>query len=109
MAARLGESLNHILNGLEDLGLDEIPAELEHDLRLAMNLPSAASFSDDEVSEELLSPLLGMSPTNARVLQIGGGILTLETAELGSLDLDDDDEGENSPATKIFIAYGSQS
>ncbi len=46
--ARLGESLSSVLDGLEELGLEGVPASMEYDLRRAMNLhsptpPSSAS------------------------------------------------------------------
>lgn len=92
MAQQIGESLNHILNGLEDLGLEEIPSEMEHELRMAMNLPLDASvsegglsptrllsFSEEDLSDFSVSspPLFGDSAA-AAVLQIGGGFFALE-------------------------------
>jgi hypothetical protein len=41
MPAELGDSIHHILNALEDLGLDEFPSEIEEDLRRALRLPAA--------------------------------------------------------------------
>ncbi len=38
--ARLGESLSSVLDGLEELGLEGIPASMEYDLRHAMDLHS---------------------------------------------------------------------
>lgn len=61
MALEIGESLNQILNGLEDLGLDEIPPDMEQDLRMAMNLP-LDSISIPSSSVASASPLFGMSP-----------------------------------------------
>lgn len=43
--SQLGESLNNILDGLEEIGFEDIPPELEYDLRKAMNLPPATHMS----------------------------------------------------------------
>ena len=40
---RLGESLNNLLDTLEELGLEDIPFGLECDLRSVMNLPQVSS------------------------------------------------------------------
>ena len=65
--AELGESLNHILTRLEDIGIDGLPADLEIDLRHVMNLESPSITSrlididDDDLDEDLLEPF-GLSP-----------------------------------------------
>ena len=43
--SEIGESLNQLLNGLEDFGLDELPAELEIDLRQVMELSTPEDMS----------------------------------------------------------------
>ena len=63
----MGESLNHILTRLEDIGIDGLPADLEIDLRHVMNLESPSITSrlididDDDLDEDLLEPF-GLSP-----------------------------------------------
>ncbi len=44
--AKLGESLSSVLDGLEELGLEGVPASMEFDLRRAMNLhePSPSPY-----------------------------------------------------------------
>ena len=67
--AELGESLNHILTRLEDIGIDGIPPELEIDLRHVMNLESPANLTsrliditDDDLEDDLLENPFGLSP-----------------------------------------------
>ena len=52
--AELGESLNHLLTGLEDLGLDSLPVDLEIDMRHTMNMesPPPSFFHDEHMSPE---------------------------------------------------------
>ena len=55
--AELGESLHHLLTGLEDLGVDSLPAEVESDMRRAMSLsprPSPA-FDTESIASSLAS------------------------------------------------------
>ncbi len=69
--ADLGESLNHILTRLEDLGVDGLPADLEIDLRHIMNLESPSVISklkdleDDDLDDDLLDLPFNFSPEEA--------------------------------------------
>ena len=50
MPPELGESLSQILDQIEELGVDEFPAEMEQDLRRAMMLPLTPTFPFSEAS-----------------------------------------------------------
>lgn len=65
--AEIGESLNHFLTRLEDVGVDGLSTDLEIDLRHVMNLESPSITSrlidleDDDLDDDLLEPF-GFSP-----------------------------------------------
>ena len=53
--AELGESLQQLLTGLEDLGVDSIPPEMENEMRRAMSLSPHPSSAPNLDSESLAS------------------------------------------------------
>ena len=64
----LGESLNQFLTGLEDIGVDGMPVDMEIDLRHIMNIDSPSlmtsrllDLEDDDLDDDLLEPF-GLSP-----------------------------------------------
>ena len=54
--AELGESLQQLLTGLEDLGVDSIPPEMETEMRRAMSMSPHPSMNLD--SESIASSVL---------------------------------------------------
>ena len=69
--AELDESWNQFLTGLEDLGVDGLPAEMEIDLRHVMNLESPASLrllETDDLDDDLLEPF-GFLPMDSEELK----------------------------------------
>ena len=67
----LGESLNKLLNGLEDLGMDAtIPQDMEMDLRHAMDL---VDISDAASSLAVSSPRHNYCPSLLRINQLSPG------------------------------------
>ncbi len=58
--AKLGESLSALLDGLEEVGFESLPAAMEFDLRKAMDLPH-----EEEALQEFLKPL----PTDEALLR----------------------------------------
>lgn len=60
--------MNQFLNGLEDIGVDGLPADMEIDLRHIMNIDSPSvmtsrflDIDDDDLDDDLLEPF-GLSP-----------------------------------------------
>ena len=68
--AELDESWNQFLTGLEDLGVDGLPAEMEIDLRHVMNLesPSLRLLEPDDLDDDLLEPF-GFFPMDTEELR----------------------------------------
>ena len=68
--AELDESWNTFLTGLEDLGVDGLPADMEIDLRHVMNLesPSLRLLEPDELDDDLLEPF-GFFPMDSEELR----------------------------------------
>ena len=65
--AELGESLHQLLTGLEDLGVDSLPPEVENEMRRAMSLsPHPSNILDtDSLASSLTSQFgtpYGLSP-----------------------------------------------
>lgn len=96
--AELGESLNQFLTGLEDLGADGLPADMEIDLRHVMNLdsPSLASrfLDEDELDDDLLESLdpFGLSPDEcSQMAQFFQRNLTEEREDFRFFPLDEDE------------------
>lgn len=70
MSSEFSESMHRILTGLEELTYDEIPPDLESELRRVMNLEDVSSspLTEEDLSEDLLTPPLGFSPLNKAFL-----------------------------------------
>ena len=68
--AELDVTWNTFLTGLEDLGVDGLPADMEIDLRHVMNLesPSLRVFEPDELDDDLLEPF-GFFPMDSEELK----------------------------------------
>lgn len=69
--AELDESWNQFLTGLEDLGVDGLPAEMEIDLRHVMNLESPSLRlleTDADLDDDLLEPF-GFFPMDSEELK----------------------------------------
>ena len=66
----LDESWNTFLTGLEDLGVDGLPADMEIDLRHVMNLesPSLRLLEPDDLDDDLLEPF-GFFPMDSEELK----------------------------------------
>ena len=60
--AELGESLQQLLTGLEDLGVDSIPPEMESEMRRAMSMsphPSMANMDSESIASSVFASQFG--------------------------------------------------
>ena len=62
--AELGESLQHLLTGLEDLGVESLPLEMENEMRRAMSLSPHPEVNVDNLEADSL-------PSSAFASQFG--------------------------------------
>ena len=91
--AELGESLQHLLTGLEDLGVESLPPEMESEMRRAMSLsphPDTVNLDTDSLPSSAFASQFGtpygLSP--AEEMAFSSMIHQMMVAGAGSDDCD---------------------
>ena len=111
--AELGESLHQLLTGLEDLGVDSLPPDVESEMRRAMSMsphPGSAPLDSESVASSVFASQFGtpygLSPAEevafSSMIQqmiVGGGVVDDTDAVMEHIIWDSEEQWEQEGAT----------